>query len=59
MDHNQQVIPETDITSFFDRFDVLLDSPIPYLTNVLLATHARTQVCAAPGGALPSGSRRG
>jgi len=32
----------SDLTSFFDRFDAIFDSPATYLTNALLATHAHT-----------------
>ena len=42
VDHNIVSQP-TNATAFYDTFDMLLDSPIPYQTHHLLATHARNQ----------------
>ena len=42
VDHNLETQPKN-LTAFYDRFDMLLDSPIPYQTNALLETHAWDQ----------------
>ena len=41
--HNSKAPRTASLTSFFDQFDAILDSPVPYLTDALLATHTRDQ----------------
>lgn len=40
--HNKRP-PTIPFTSYYDNFDMLLDSPVPYQTHPLLATHASNQ----------------
>ena len=41
--HNSKAPRTASLTAFFDQFDAILDSPVPYLTDALLATHTRDQ----------------
>ena len=43
VDHGTALPTSTALTAFFDQFDAILDSPVPYLTDALLATHTRDQ----------------